>query len=117
AQDGYRRPLARLDGGAEGGVDPAHALLDLEALLAQELREPRAGLDFLVSQLGIRVDLLGKGLQLVGEAVHRLRNGVFDGTHRGLRGVRDFKSGDRLLPESRPCRGACAARGSWSGGL
>src|SRR4029077_6984740 len=37
AQDGHRRSLARLDGGAEGGVDPTHALLDLEALLAQEL--------------------------------------------------------------------------------
>jgi hypothetical protein len=88
AQDGHRRSVARLDGGAEGGVDPAHALLDLEALLAQELRQPGAGLDFLVAQLGIGVDLLGKGLQLVGAAVHGLRNGIFDGTHRGLRGVR-----------------------------
>src|SRR2546429_9785987 len=53
AEDRDRGPLAGLDRRPEGGVDPAHALLDLEALAAQELSEPAAGLELFLAQLGV----------------------------------------------------------------
>src|SRR4029450_216001 len=60
AEDGDGRSFSRLDGGAERRLHPARALLDLEALLGEELREPGAGFDLLVGQLGMVVDLDGE---------------------------------------------------------
>jgi hypothetical protein len=60
AEDGDGWAFAGLDGGAEGGLHAAHALLDLEALLAEELREPGTGLDLLIRELRIVVDVRGR---------------------------------------------------------
>jgi len=86
AQDGTVGP-SPVSMVARKAVSTPPTLLDLRPCL---LRTPtaRRSLDFLVAQLGIGVDLLGKGPPARREAVHGLRNGIFDGTHRGLRGVR-----------------------------
>ena len=63
---------SRLDGGAEGRLHAAHALFDLEALPAEEVAQPRAGLDLLIGQLRIVVDLDGEGFELVRQAIHGL---------------------------------------------
>ena len=57
-----------------------------KAMPAEELREPGAGLDFLIRELRVVVDLLRQGFQLVSEAVYRLRDGVLDCAHTDLRG-------------------------------
>src|SRR5712692_5381478 len=53
AEDGDGGAGAGLDGGAEGRVHAADAFLHLEAVRTEELREPAAGLDLRVAQLGV----------------------------------------------------------------
>src|SRR3989442_10575131 len=57
AEDRDRRSLTRLDGAAKRRLDAGDAALHLEALLVEKLGEPCGGLDLLVPELGIVVDL------------------------------------------------------------
>src|SRR5207245_1345187 len=63
-----------LDRRAERRGDPTDGPLDLHVVRLEELGEPRVGLLLLEGELGIVVDPVREGLELVGEAVHGRRN-------------------------------------------
>ena len=85
AHDGDGGSLAGVDGRAEGGLHTGHALLDLEALVAEELGEPAHRLFLLIAQLGMVMDAAGEGLELVTETVDGLDDGVLGGAHGASR--------------------------------
>src|SRR3989304_5962189 len=71
-------PSAGREGGRVGGPAPRHALLHLEALGGEVLREPSGGLDLLIAELGVGVDPVGEGFQLVGQAGHGAADPIFE---------------------------------------
>src|SRR6266850_1719857 len=81
AEDRDRWPVAGPDGGAKRRRHAGHPALDREALLVEELGEPRGRLDLLVRQLGIVVDLSRQLLEIVGKTIDRLWDEVFDSAH------------------------------------
>jgi hypothetical protein len=117
AQDRDGGAVAGLDGAAEGGVHAAHPLLHLEALPGQEVAEPAARLHFLVAQLGVRVDLTGEGLELVGQPVDGLADrflGVAHGGTSRLRATerRRRRRWDASDPATDPAPGRSCSAGS-----
>src|SRR3989304_5434682 len=72
-RNGRPRPAA-LYGRSEGCRQPAHAPLDLGAMLLEDLAEPPRRLLFLETELRVAVDLEGDLLEVVGQAGHRLHD-------------------------------------------
>src|SRR3989442_929984 len=80
AQDGDGGPgAAPGDGRPEGGQQAADPALDAHALLLEELGEPGVGFLLLEGELGMVVDPVRQGFQLVGEAIDRLGDLGLDG--------------------------------------
>src|SRR5689334_8514124 len=84
------------DGGPEGGGQPAHPALHRRAVGGQEVGEPAGGLVLLEAQLGVGVDLVADALELVGQAIDRLRDAGLGLVERGVRGGHPY----RLLANS-----------------
>ena len=99
--DGRSGRLA-VDGGAEGGGQPAYAALHAGAVLFRERGEPPRRLLLVEAEFRSRVDLVRDLLEIVGEAVQRLRD-------LGLGLVERF-SGHAGLPARRDDRSSIAAR-------
>src|SRR3989337_680881 len=73
----WMRPLGSCPPTAARAAPPP-ALLPFEALGGEVLREPSGGLDLLIAELGVGVDPVGEGFQLVGQAVHGAADRIFD---------------------------------------
>src|SRR5262249_60886584 len=72
----------------------------LDAWLAENAQEHGTGLHFRVGGLRLTVNLDGEGFDLVREPVDRVRDGILDGVHAGLRVMRRFSR--RRRPETLP---------------
>ena len=72
---------APLHGRPERGGHAADPALDLEPLGLEERAEPAGGLDLLVAELRVVVDLPGQRLELAGEAVDGALDVGLEGAH------------------------------------
>jgi hypothetical protein len=81
AHDRDRWSGAGLEGRAERGLHTAHAALHLEALAAEELRQPAGRLHLFVRELGMVVDPERQSFQIVAQALDGLVDKVFHRAH------------------------------------
>ncbi len=82
AEDRQRRAARPgLEGGPEGGGQPAQTRLDPEALGGEEALQSLGGEGLLEGQLGTGVDVEGQRGEIVAEPVDRLDDTLLEGIH------------------------------------
>src|SRR5262249_37296327 len=104
AQDGGRRCVSGFERAPKRRLDAGDPPLDLEALLVEEFRQPCRGLDLVIGELRIVVNLSRQPFEIGRKAVDGRSDEIFDSAHgespdesiRPRRGRRTLYTGARM---------------------